>query len=86
MELTFREKIRIFKFNLKNKCMFGNKCKFHYLKVNEINEILNELEDLKRENKLLKSNLQGKAVKSSNLSNENCDVTEDCVCIRNTSL
>ena len=68
-----QEKIIICKFNLKNKCLF------RHLKVNELNVILNELENLKCENILLKSQLKAKCLKMNNSSNKICDVTNDYV-------
>ena len=46
--------IIISKFNLKNKCKYGYKCKFRHINVHKVNEIISELEDLRRENKSLK--------------------------------
>ena len=44
------KKIIICKFNLKNKCQFSEKCKLRQLSINELNDILNKMEDLKQEN------------------------------------
>ena len=54
------KKITICKFNLKNKCKFGEKCKFRHLNIDELNDILNKFEDLKEENQSLKKNLTEK--------------------------
>ena len=43
------KKIIICKFNLKNKCKFGEKCKIRHLNVNELNDILTKFECLKQE-------------------------------------
>ena len=51
-----RKKIIICKFNIKNKCLFGEKCKFQHLSINALNEILNKFEDINQENVSLKRN------------------------------
>jgi hypothetical protein len=51
-------KIIIFKFNLKNKCKFGEKCKFQHIGIKELNDILAKFEDHKQENVLVKLNLK----------------------------
>jgi len=71
------KKIIICKFNLKNKCKFGEKCKFRHLKVNELNEILHEYEDLKWEVMSLKSQLKEKCLQLNDLTKKNCDVTNN---------
>ncbi len=65
------------KINLKNKCKFGEKCKFRHLKVNELNEILHEYEDLKWEVMSLKSQLKEKCLQLNDLTKKNCDVTNN---------
>jgi hypothetical protein len=55
---------------LKNKCKYGNKCKFRHLNAHEI---LNEIEDLRREN------LKEKCLELSNLNKMHYDVTESTV-------
>jgi hypothetical protein len=59
--------------------LFGKKCKFRHLKANELNVILNEFEELKCENILLKSQLKAKYLKINNSGNKICDVTNDYV-------
>ena len=73
------KKIIICKFNLKNKCHFGEKCKFRHISINEVNDILKKLEDLKIENESLKLELKEKSQEIRNLENKNCDVTNDNV-------
>jgi hypothetical protein len=46
MYIHRNKKIIICKFNLKNKCKFGEKCKFRHLNIDELNDILNRFEDL----------------------------------------
>jgi hypothetical protein len=74
-----RKKIIICKFNLKNKCQFGEKCKFQHLSIDALNEILNKFEDIKQENVSLKRNLKEKLKIISNLNKESCDVTKNNV-------
>ena len=74
-----KKKIIICKFNLKNKCLFGEKCKFRHLSINELNDVLKNVEDLKQENELLKSELKQKCIEIRNLEKKNCDVTNDNV-------
>ena len=76
---TYKKKIIICKFNLKNKCKFGDKCKFLHLNVNELNNIICELEVLKLENQSLRSNLKVKCQEIENLNKKYCDVTNDSV-------
>jgi hypothetical protein len=71
------KKIIICKFNLKNKCKFGEKCKFQHIGIKELNDILAKFEDLKQENVLLKLNLKKKSIKLSSLENMHCDVTNE---------
>jgi len=71
------KKIIICRFNLKNKCKFGEKCKFRHLNIDELNDILNKFEDLKHENKSLKTKLQEKMNLKSYTSKTQCDVTND---------
>ena len=52
-----RKKIIICKFNIKNKCLFGEKCKFQHLSINAQNENLNKFEGINQENVSLKRNL-----------------------------
>ena len=47
---TKKKNIIICKFNLNNKCHFGNKCKFRHLNFNELNDIITEMENIKLEN------------------------------------
>jgi len=68
------EKIIISKFNLKNKCQFGEKCKFQHLSIDALNEILNKFEDIKQENVSHKRNLKEKLKMISNLDKDSCDV------------
>jgi len=77
--MHIHRKIIIFKFNLKNKCKYGDKCKFRHINVHEVNEILSELEDLRRENKSLKSNLKEKCLEINNLNIMHYDVTDSTV-------
>jgi hypothetical protein len=72
-------KIIICKFNLKNKCYFGKKCRFHHLNLKELSEIIVLMEDLKSENKSLKTELKEKAMELSNLKKKSCDVKRDAV-------
>jgi hypothetical protein len=73
-----KKKINIIcKFNLNNKCHFGNKCKFRHLNFNELNDILTEMENIKLENKSLKSELGKITVKKYNSNKKECDVTND---------
>ena len=74
-----KKKIIICKFNLKNKCQFGEKCKFKHLSINALNEILNKFEDIKQENVSLKRNLKEKLKMISNLDKDSCDVTNNNV-------
>ena len=74
-----KKKIIICKFNLKNKCQFGEKCKFKHLSLNAMNEILNKFEDIKQENVSLKRNLKEKLKMISNLDKDSCDVTNNNV-------
>jgi hypothetical protein len=74
-----KKKIIICKFNLKNKCQFGEKCKFKHLSINALNKILNEFEDTKQENVSLKRNLKEKLKMISNLDKDSCDVTNNNV-------
>jgi hypothetical protein len=67
--------IIICKFNLKIKCQFGEKCKFKHLSIKVLNEILNEFEDIKQENVLLKKNLKEIRQKLNNSDKNFCDVT-----------
>ncbi len=53
-------KITMCKFNLKNKCKLGEKCKFKHLNINELNDILNKFEGLKQEYESLKRNFKEK--------------------------
>ncbi len=70
------KKIIICKFNLTNKCKFGEKCKFKHLNINELNDILNKFEGLKQES--LKRNCKySNAEKLSNLDKKLCDVTDN---------
>jgi len=69
MYIHTKKKIIICKFYLKNKCQFGEKCKFRHIGVSELNDILNKFEDLKQENTSLKRNLKDKNIKLSNLKN-----------------
>jgi len=39
MYMHENKKIIICKFNLKNKCQFGEKCKFRHISINELNDI-----------------------------------------------
>jgi hypothetical protein len=73
------KKIIICKFNLKNKCQFGEKCKFRHISINELNDILNRMEDLKQENESLKLGLKEKSREIRNLEKKICDVTNDNV-------
>ena len=66
--------IIICKFNLKNKCKFGEKCRFRHLNVSELNDILNKFESLKNENESLKLDLKEKYQKISNLEKNYGDV------------
>jgi hypothetical protein len=52
------KKIIICKFNLKNQCKFGEKCKFQHIGIKELNDILAKFEDHKQENVLVKLNLK----------------------------
>ena len=52
------KKIIICKFNLKNKCLFGEKCKFRHLNIKELNDVLKKVENFKRDNESLKSELK----------------------------
>ena len=61
------KKIIICKFNLKNKCLFGEKCKFRHISISELNDILNKMEDLKQENESLKLDLKEKSREIRNL-------------------
>jgi hypothetical protein len=79
MYMHNKKKIIICKFNLKNKCLYGEKCKFRHLNINELNDVLKKVEDLKQENELLKSELKGKCIEIRNLEKKNCDVTNDSV-------
>ena len=67
--------IIICKFNLKNKCKFGEKCKFRHLNLSELSDILNKFESLKNENESLKLDLKEKYQKISNLEKKYGDVT-----------
>ena len=49
MYMYRNKKIIICKFNLKNKCKLGEKCKFKHFNINELNDILNKFEGLKQE-------------------------------------
>ena len=69
------KKIIICKFNLKNKCKFGEKCKFRHLNIDELNDILNKFEELKQEIESLQKNLTEKCEKLSNFDKSFCDVT-----------
>ena len=60
MYMHKNKKIIICKFHLKNKCQFGEECKFLHLSINELNYVLNKMEDLKQENESLKSDLGDK--------------------------
>jgi hypothetical protein len=73
------KKIIICKFNLKNKCLFGEKCKFQHLSMNELSDFLSKLEDLKQENDILKSELKEKRLEIRNLEKKYSDVTNDSV-------
>jgi hypothetical protein len=79
MYIHTKKKIIICKFYLKNKCQFGEKCKFRHIGVSELNDILNKFEDLKQENTSLKRDLKDKNIKLSNLKNKYFDVTNDSV-------
>jgi len=69
------QKINIIcKFNIKNKCHFG---KFKHLNLNELSNMLAIFEDLKHENKSLKTKLQEKMNPKSYTSKTQCDVTND---------
>ncbi len=63
--------------NLKNKCQYGEKCKFRDISINELNDILNKMEDLKQENESLNLDLKEKSWEIRNLKKKNCDVTND---------
>jgi hypothetical protein len=79
---TYSKNIKICKFYLKNKCSYGNKCKYRHIGVNELNQLLVQLEDLKMENKSLRSKLQINNQRISNLNKtkyENYDVSDDSV-------
>ena len=56
-----------------------NVCKFRHFKVNELVEILNEVEDLRQENKSLKTILLEKSLKSGIFSENNNYVTNEYV-------
>jgi isochorismate synthase EntC len=71
------KKIIICKFNLKNKCKLGEKCKFKHLNINELNEILNKFEGLKQEYESLKKNFKENGEKLSNLDKKLCEVTDN---------
>ena len=67
MYMHKNKKIIICKFNLKNKCLFGEKCKFRHISINELNDILNKIEDFKQENESLKLDLKEKSREIRNL-------------------
>ncbi len=71
------KKIIICKFNLKNVCHYGDKCKFRHLSVRDLNEILSKMEDLKLENNLLKSELKEKNTKICNFTKMSNHVIND---------
>jgi len=74
----YKEKnIIICKFYLKNKCKFGEKCKFRHLSVKELSNIAYKFEDLKQEILSLKADLKEKTRKLSNLEKKCCDVTNN---------
>ena len=75
MYIHRNKKIIICKFNLKNKCKFGEKCKFRHLNIDELNDILNRFEDLKQENEQHKKNFTEKCENLSNFDKSFCDVT-----------
>jgi hypothetical protein len=77
MYMHKNKKIIICKFNLKNKCKFGEECKFKHLNLNEMNKILIEFEDLKQKYESLKRNLKEKCQNLSNLEKKDCDVTNE---------
>jgi hypothetical protein len=79
MYMHANKKIIICKFNLKNKCKFGEKCKFRHLNVNELNDILTKFEGLKQEYESLKRNFRENFEKLSNLDKNVGDVTNNGV-------
>ena len=79
MYMHKNKKIIICKFNLKNKCHFGEKCNFRHIRLDELNNILNKMEDLKQENESLKLDLKEKSREIRNLEIKYCDVTNDNV-------
>jgi len=62
-------------FNLKNKCKYGEKCKYRHLNGSELNDIVNKYESLKQENVSLKSVLKEKCQKISYLEKKYYDGT-----------
>ena len=70
------KKIIIYKFNLKKKCQFGDKCKYRHISVNELNEILASFDSLKQENQLLKSVSTDKCRELGNIHKKRCHVTD----------
>ncbi len=79
MRMHQKKKVIFCKFDLKNKCLFGEKCKFCHLSINELNDVLKKVEDLKQENELLKSELKEKCQRNKKSRKKNCDVTNDGV-------
>ncbi len=77
MYMHKNKKIIICKFNLKNKCKLGEKCKFKHLNLNELNEILNKFEGLKQEYESLKKNFKENGEKLGNFDKKLCDVTDN---------
>jgi len=72
-----KKNIIICKFNLKNKCKFGEKCHFKHLNIDELNDILNKFEDLKQKYDSLEKNFKEKYGKQSNLDKTVCDVIKN---------
>ena len=54
-EYMYSKKIKICKYNLKDKCKFGGKCNFFHIRMKEIEENLEECSKLRSENALLKT-------------------------------
>ena len=59
-EYTHKKKIKICKYNLKEKCKFGEKCNFLHVSISEMERALEHLNFLMKENESLKTLLKKK--------------------------
>ena len=70
----YSKKIKICKYNLKDKCKFGGKCNFFHIRMKEIEENLEECSKLRSENALLKTEFYKMAQENRKLKpNESTD-------------